>query len=121
MTFAQVCTITAGICVVIFAILLVGPAAYASMYGAAPDAGAAFMGRRASPVFLGLAVLCWALRNSADMQVRGAIAATMTVAFVGIALTGIWAAVEGTASNLILLAVVGEIAIACGFWICLRR
>jgi len=121
MTFAHVCTIATVVCVLVFAILLVGPAAYAGIYGVASETGGVFLGRRASPVFLALAVLCWTLRDSTDMQVRGAIAATITVAFGGIALTGVWAFFDGTASNMILLAAIGEAALACAFWMFLRR
>jgi len=93
MTFAHVCTIATVVCVLVFAILLVGPAAYAGIY----------------------------VRDSTDMQVRGAIAATITVAFGGIALTGVWAFADGTASSMILLAAIGEVALACASWMFLRR
>jgi hypothetical protein len=61
--FALLCIATAVLCAVLFAVFLIAPGLYVGLYGAPADAGATFLGRRASPLFLGLAVFFWVLRD----------------------------------------------------------
>ena len=55
--FRSISVLTALICAVLFALLLLSPASYIVTYGVSADAGSMFMVLRASPMFLGFAVM----------------------------------------------------------------
>ena len=55
--FTLLCIATAVLCAVLFAVFLIAPGAYMALYSVTADASAVFIGRRASPLFLGLAVV----------------------------------------------------------------
>jgi hypothetical protein len=114
-TFALLCIATAVLCVVLFAVFLIASGLYVGLYGAPADAGATFLGRRASPLFLGFAVFFWLLRDirMGPLQDGTALAAALT--FAGIAATGIWSYATGSASFAILVAAGLESAIALAF------
>ena len=114
-SFRTTCRLTAVVCLVLFGIFIAAPGAYIAGYGAPPDPGGAFLGNRVAPMFLGLAVLCWHLREHTERQVRTALGLTMIITFAGIAVTGVWAFIQGTASAAILAAAAGEIVIAIAF------
>ncbi len=78
----------------------------------AADTGAVFLGRRAAPLFLGLSVFFWVLRNEGPSPLQDATAWAAALTFGGIAATGVWAYVGGTASFAILVAAGLETAIA---------
>lgn len=61
--FRRISVLTALICAVLFALLLLSPASYVATYGVVADAGGMFMVRRASPMFLGFAVMLWLARE----------------------------------------------------------
>ena len=112
MKFRIVASLTAGICMILFVILLVLPDTYVSTYGVTPDAGSGFMVRRASPMFGGFALMLWLARNAPPSQVRMALAYGVAVSFAGVALTGVFAFATGTAGPMILAAAFGETLIA---------
>ncbi|SEQ20122.1 hypothetical protein SAMN05428995_103197 [Loktanella sp. DSM 29012] len=112
--FHLICLATAVICLGLFCVLLISPGLYVGLY-AQPDAGAAFMGRRAAPIFLGLAVLMFVLRDTAPGALRDAVAFGMAATWAGIALTGIWSYGMGQASYAILVAAGIEFAMAAAF------
>jgi len=74
------------------------------------------MTRRASPLFLGFALVLWAAASAPRSALRDAIALAMAVTFVGVAFTGLSAWIAGTASWTILGAAIGECAIAAVLW-----
>ena len=119
--FRIACLIAMIVCLVVFATLLIAPANYVGGYGASGDAGAEFMGRRAAPVFLGLALVTGLLRGSIDLTVQWAVSWAVIVAFVGTAVTGTYAYLQGDASQNILVASFGEMLIAGIFLISLQR
>lgn len=117
MTFQLVCRITAIIGLILFVVLLTVPGSYTATYGVAADQGGVFMARRASPLFLGIAVLLWMLADQTDAAVQRAISIAMVATFVGVAVTGLFAFATGVASSAILLAGLGELIIAAAFWV----
>jgi hypothetical protein len=116
MTYRLACILLAIVVAVLAAILLIAPGLYTSTYGVSADTGGMFMGRRAAPGFLGLALLLWLLRDVTDKTVQHAVCISMVVMFAGIALTGTSAFLIGTASWTILLAAFAEVVIAVSFW-----
>ena len=113
--FALICAATALLCVVLFAVFLIAPGTYVSLYGVTADTGAVFLGRRAAPLFLGLAVFFWIMRHVGPGPLQDATAFAAALTFAGIAATGVWAYLIGTASFAILVAAGLETAIALAF------
>lgn len=113
--FPVLCMAVAAICVVLCAVFLISPAAYAALYGVAGDPGMLFVGRRAAPLFLGLAVLFWALRHAGPGPVQDAVTLAAVLIFGGIALTGVWTWWGGTGGVAILVAAGVEASIAVAF------
>lgn len=113
--FRTISILTALICFVLFALLLLSPASYVGTYGIAIDAGSMFMVRRASPTFLGFAVLLWLARDAESTPFRNAICWGIAAAFAGVAVTGIFEYVRGVANGVILIAATGEFVIAALF------
>ena len=119
--YKTACTLTALVCLVLFIIFVTIPGSYTAGYGVPADAGGAFLGRRASPMLLGLAILLWMLRDQSDVGVQRAVALAMAVSFAGIALTGVYAFMTGVASQTIVIAALGELVIAGAFLVIMRR
>ena len=119
--FRLVCSLTAVICAVLFVIFALFPGQYTAGYGVAADGGGIFLGRRASPLFLGLAILLWMLRDQLDPVVQRAVSWSMIAVFAGIALTGLIAFASGVAGQTILVATLGEVVVAAAFFIAMRR
>ena len=113
--FGLLCIGTTLLCVALFGVFIVSPGLYSSLYGVAGDAGGVFLGRRAAPLFLGLAIFFWALRDVRPGPLQDATAWAAAATFAGIAVTGIWAFANGTASMAILVAAGIEAAIALAF------
>ena len=113
--FPLLCLGTAVLCVGLAAVLLVAPGLYVGLYTVPADAGAVFLGRRAAPLLLGLAVFFWALRDAGPGPLQDATALAAAVSFIGIAVTGVWAFLGGTASPAILVAAGIEVAIGLAF------
>jgi len=100
---------------ILFVLLAFLPATYVATYGVEGDAGAIFMGRRASPMFLGLALLMWQVRDAPASSLRSTICWAMAVLFAGIAVTGIIEYLNGTAGAVILISALGELIVAALF------
>ena len=113
--FGLLCAATSALCVILFAVFVIAPGAYAQLYGVAADTGGLFLGRRAAPLFLGLAAFFWALRGVEAGPLRDATAWAAALTFIGIAVTGVWAWLDGTASFAILVAAGLETAIGFAF------
>lgn len=120
-SFRVACLVSTILCLVLFGIFLISPTDYAGSYGGAAGPGAEFMGRRAAPSLLGLALITGLLRGTLDLAVQWAISWGMIVVYLGVALTGIYTFAIGEASQTILLAASGEILLACIFGLSLRR
>lgn len=113
-------TLTAICCLALFGLLLTSGAFYAETYGVTGDDGAVFISRRASPMFLGLAVLLWMSRDLPPGAARDAICSGMAVMWAGIAVTGLYEYATGFARFPIVLAAIAELGLAVAF-VVLRR
>ncbi len=116
--FQLVAVLTALAFVALFVILLVNSAGYIGTYGLAPDAGADFMARRAAPMFIGLAVLLWWLRDLPAGTARDGVCFGMAALWCGIAVTGLYEFVRGQAGFAIVIAAAAELLAAAAFlWV----
>ena len=115
MSFRLAATFVAFVCAVLFVILLLIPASYMATYGVNATGSAIFMGRRASPLMLGLAVLLFYARDLRMSPAREAIRTAVIVIFAGIALTGILEFMLGNANGTILIAAFAELLVAAVF------
>lgn len=106
---------TALVCLVLFVLLLISPATYLATYGVVADTGGTFMVRRAAPMFIGFTVILWLVRDAPPSPLRNAISYGIAAAFIGIAVTGFVAFVQGHATPLILVAAAGETLIGTLF------
>ncbi len=120
MTFRVFAVLVAIICVVLFVLLLLFPLTYVGTYGGATGDGSAFMARRASPLFLSIAVPLVLMRGAGPSPVRSAFCWGIAISFIGVALTGLFEFTQGRANTNILIAAVGELLIA-GFAIHFAR
>ncbi|MEL6573503.1 MAG: hypothetical protein AAFQ64_17745 [Pseudomonadota bacterium] len=120
-SFRIACLVSTIVCLVLFAILLIAPANYVAGYGGPANDGAEFMGRRGAPMLLGLALITGLLRGSLDLAVQWVVSWAMIAAYVGVALTGIYAYVSGDAALSIIWAAAGEILLAGVFALTLRH
>lgn len=113
--------LTALLCAALFPLLLISPADYVQTYGLLADAGADFLGRRASPMFLGLAVLLWLARDAPPSPLRRAISLGLAATWAGIAVTGLYEYGRGTADVLIVGAAAVEMVLAFLFLAAAKR
>ena len=120
-SFRIACLVATIVCLVLFSILLVAPANYVAGYGGPADSGAVFMGRRAAPMLLAIALITGLLRGSLDLAVQWAVSWGMILGFTGVAVTGVHAYFTGMADQTILLAAGGEVLLAVAFALSLRR
>ncbi|WP_342075673.1 hypothetical protein [Yoonia sp. SS1-5] len=118
--YRVICSGAATLCVALFILFVVNSGYYIATYGVAPDSGADFLGRRAAPLFLGLAIVLWACRDLDVGSARDGICLAMAVTWMGIAATGIYEWTIGTASFAILVAAFSEIVIGTLFLLARR-
>lgn len=111
-SFRLTCSLLALVWFVLFAVLCIAPALYAPTYGIEASEGVQFITRRASPMFLGFAILLWALRDEAPSRLRDMVVIAMVAAFIGISLTGLYDFVRGYASQTIAIAALLETLMA---------
>lgn len=102
---------TALVLFALFVFLMLVGGTYATIYGFENDAGAGFMARRAAPIFLGLAIVVFALRNEPPSAVRDAMCYGVAATWFLIAATGVAEFVSGAASFSIVVAAVAEVAL----------
>ncbi len=110
--FRFACSVTALVCAVLFVIFLLVPGSYSGTYGVPTNASAEFVTRRASGLFLGLAVLLWMGRDAPDSPLRRAVCYGVFAIFAGIAATGCYEYARGFANGVILIAALGELVLA---------
>ena len=119
--FRVAATMAAALSAALFLFLLIAPATFVELYGASGDAGAEFMGRRAAPIFAGLAIVFWLGRNADDSPLRRAVSLGSAIIFSGVALTGVWAFADGSAGWVILASAAAELSLGVLFALASRR
>ncbi len=117
MSFAFTSRLIAWIFAILFAILCFFPAAYAPTYGVAASEGVQFLTRRASPMFIGTAVILWVAATAPRSALRDAVALGVAAMCIGIAVTGVVAWGQGAASPAILVAALLECLMAAALWV----
>lgn len=113
--FRTVASLTAVLMAVLGVFILVSPGAYMATYGVLAQDSGLFMGMRAAPMFLGVAVLLWLARQEPASSLRNALALGIAVTFAGVSGTGIFEYVTGGANAMILGAAASELLIAALF------
>ena len=111
-SFRLTCSLLALVWFVLFAVLCIAPSLYAPTYGIEASEGVQFITHRASPMFLGFAILLWVLRDEAPSRLRDMVVIAMVAAFIGISLTGLYDFVRGYASQTIAIAALIETLMA---------
>ncbi|MFN3663096.1 hypothetical protein [Yoonia sp.] len=119
--FRRSASVTALGCLALCGMLFVNGGQYAATFGIAPDQGAGFVARRAAPVFAGLAVMLWLLRDLPKGSARDGLCIGMVVLWWGIAASGIAEYVTGQAGSTILIAAMVEVIVGLVFVIARRR
>jgi hypothetical protein len=113
--------VSAIVFLALFGLLLVDGRLYVATYGVPQDAGADFLARRAAPLFLGLAVILWMLRDLPVGATRDALCLGMVPLWFGIAATGVYEYATGQASAAVLVAAAAAILIGGVFLVARRR
>lgn len=119
--FRIAAVITSVIFVALCVILLVAGRAYVTTYGVAPSEGATFLARRAAPLFAGLAVMLWLLRDLPVGTARDGLCYGLAVIWFGIAATGVYEFSTGQAGPAILIAAAAEVIGGLVFLVLRRR
>ncbi|MBQ2261019.1 MAG: hypothetical protein II336_06600 [Loktanella sp.] len=119
--FRILASVTALACLALCGMLLVNGAQYVATFAITPDQGARFVARRAAPVFAGLAVILWLLRDLPAGTARDGLCYGMAVLWWGIAATGINEYFSGQAGGAILIAAGVELVAGLAFVIARRR
>ena len=108
-------TITAALSAALFVCLLFFPRVVFVLFGMEGNESAAVMSRRASALFLGLAVMCWLARGAEASVARRALDAGLGVAMLGLAVAGAVEFTRGAVGPGVWLAVVVEVTIAVSY------
>ena len=95
-----------------FLVLCFFPKAYLAGYGIEQTDSAAFITRRASPMFLGLAYMTWAIRDMAPSAGRKVVTDGAALLLIGIAVTGLYSLSIGAVGPSILVGAGVELACA---------
>ncbi len=114
-------SVTAVVFLALFAILLVAGRSYVTTYGVAPSEGADFLARRAAPMFAGLAVMLWLLRDLPVGSARDGFCYGLATLWFGIAATGVYEFSMGQAGATILIAAFAEVIVGAVFLLVRRR
>ena len=116
MTYRMLSTGVALICITLCLTLMFAPTIIYWLFGLDGNALGDFMTKRAGVLFLGLAILCFASRNTTSPEVIQLVSLSLGVAMLVMALLGVFELARGNAGLGILLAVVAELIIAALFW-----
>ena len=106
---------TATISVLLCVTLLLFPGLIWWLFAIEGDASGAFVARRTSTLFMGLATLCYLSRNAPPSPLRQAIAASIAVTMTALAALGLFEFLRGVAGPGIFLAIATEALLAMGF------
>ncbi|MEL7213269.1 MAG: hypothetical protein AAGK92_11440 [Pseudomonadota bacterium] len=96
----------------LFIVLCFAPTVYLTGYGITTEDSAQFITRRASPMFLGLAYMMWAIRNLEPSPARRVLTDGTALLLLGIAATGLYSLTTGAVGPEILVGVAVEIPFA---------
>lgn len=117
MTFKLVARVIAAVFAVLFVVLCFFPASYAPTYGVAANEGVQFLTRRASPMFIGPAIILWIAASADRSPLRDGIVLGFALMCIGIAATGLVAWAQGIAAPLILAAAAAECGMVAALWL----
>ena len=115
MSFRSLLIATSILCGALSAVLLFYPPLIYVLFDVEGHATASFMSRRASMMFLGLAVTAFAVKDLSDLMAQRALSLGLGVMMVALALLGIIELIRGFAGPGILFAIVTELVFAAGF------
>ena len=96
----------------LFLVLCFVPWVYLTGYGVSTNDSAEFITRRASPLFLGLAYMMWAIRDLEPSPARRAITDGTALLMVVFAVTGLYSLATGAVGPKILIGVAVEVPFA---------
>lgn len=111
-TYKQVSIFASVLCLTLFAVLMLCPAVIYWLFNVDGNATADFIGRRASILFFGLAMLTFLGRNDANTAARQTIATSLFIIMAGLACLGTIELLRGAVGSGILIAVLGEVLFA---------
>ncbi len=109
MTFSKLSLATAFICATLFILLLFIPEFIYWIFSIHDDETARLMSRRASMLFLGIAIITFTGRNSAHSDLRQSVVLGIAVTMTGLATLGLFEFIRGYAGAGILLAASTEL------------
>lgn len=107
--------VTTAFCVALAVLFLSDIGTYVGTYGVEAEPATGFLARRMAPVFAGLAVVLYMIRDAGPSAERRAVCLGMAVVFGGVAVTGVLAYSDGVATFAILVAALVEIVVAALF------
>lgn len=119
--FRNVALILAVVFMLLFIVFVVLPGNYLAVYGVPANAASEFTARRAAPVFLGLAVMIYLIRDAGPGPVRDAVCTGLAIVFAGIAFMGLFEYGRGYASFNIVVAACAEMTAAAVLLLARRR
>ena len=112
MTFRQIATGTATLCMALFVFLWFLPGPIYWLFALDPNAAADVLARRAGAIFLGIGVLCLGSRDSEPSGARLAIARGMAVIMLALTIAGLVEFSSGRVGPGIWLAILAETGFA---------
>ncbi|WP_224824658.1 hypothetical protein [Cognatishimia sp. MH4019] len=112
MSFRLAITLNGLLFAGLFLVLCFVPTVYLTGYGITTEDSAQFITRRASPMFLGLTYMMWAIRDLAPSPARSAVTDGTAILLLGIAATGLYSLATGAVGPKILVGVAVEIPFA---------
>jgi hypothetical protein len=112
LTFRPVAMIASAFCLALSVLWFADVSAYTALYGIELGEGGNQLGRRASPILLGLGVLLYLARDEAPSPLRRTVCLGAVLIFAGVGVTGLIAYQSGAASFAILVAALTEFAVA---------
>lgn len=112
MRYRGAIVLNGGLFAGLFLVLCFAPQVYLAGYDIEQTDSALFITRRASPMFLGLAYMMWAIRNMDPSPARRVITDGCAVLLLGIAVTGLYALATGAVGLKILVGAAVEIPFA---------
>ncbi len=116
MSFKALSMITAGLSALLFLSLLLAPEVLFFIFQLSENEPAFIMARRASMLFLGLAVLSWSARASVHSETRQAICLGLSSMMLGLAVLGVFEFMRNAVGEGIFLAVAVEVILGVAYW-----
>ncbi|MBO6637394.1 MAG: hypothetical protein JJ920_05610 [Roseitalea sp.] len=111
MSYRLTSSLTALIFLALCLVLIFVPQLIYWLFGLAGNTVSDFLAKRAAFLFLGLAVLCFAARNTHSTEVRGVVSLAVLASMGSMALLGMLELWRGHAGPGILVAIAAEVAL----------